>query len=431
MQQQKMSLFAAILMNINIMVGAGIYIGPATMAKIAGNASYLNWPLVALVFFPVVWSIGQLAKLFPGQGSFYVYVKQSLGPFAGFISSWLYFLGYASVGALQSIGLREVITSQLNVQLLHNHPLIFNVCFLAAIALLNMLNLALVARLQSSATIFKIIPLLFVLSVFIFYFQPHLAIVTTSSLPLLLKSLPVALFGFWGFEACCSISHLIKGDKRNAYRAILLGFFATVLIYTFFHLGLLSIMGAKNLALYGVSSFVPFLNFTSPMLQTLLNALIASSICMAYIGGVFGCFLAISALLHALAQERTFFFSQKLSETNTHGRPWPTILLFGTTSFLFSVIFTYKEPLFAMTNLGILTTFFLTLFSLLLIQLRSKTYGQASMTILAFFSCSLLSYYSWQLIGPNTMGRLINITPLLIITLLGSYMFWMQQRKRA
>ena len=57
MKHHKISLVTAILMNINIMVGSGILIGPAVMAGIAGNASFLAWLLVALIFLPIVLSL--------------------------------------------------------------------------------------------------------------------------------------------------------------------------------------------------------------------------------------------------------------------------------------------------------------------------------------------------------------------------------------
>lgn len=71
------------------MVGSGILVGPGIMAKIAGNASFLTWTLVALLLFPVVLSIVELSRLFPGAGGFYLYTKEGLGPLAGFLSGWL------------------------------------------------------------------------------------------------------------------------------------------------------------------------------------------------------------------------------------------------------------------------------------------------------------------------------------------------------
>ena len=281
MNENRISLFTAVLMNMNLMVGAGIYIGAMLMASKAGATSFLGWPLASLVFLPVVWSIGQVAKLFPGRGSFYSYAEHGLGELAGFVSGWLYFLGYVSIGALQILGLREVLEHHLGFTWIGQHPIPFTLVFLSAIAVLNMFALRVVARILSSATIFKLIPLFLVLVISWCYFDASLPLVTGEGLKGLGLTLPIALFGFWGFESCCNISHLIEGDKRNAYRAVLIGFFATVAIYTLFHLGLIYIMGADRLATEGVAAFVNYLYLPSALGTRLISALITSSIIVA------------------------------------------------------------------------------------------------------------------------------------------------------
>lgn len=431
MAEQKISLFAAVLMNINIMVGAGIYIGPMIMAQHAGNASFLGWPISALLFIPIVWSIGQVAKLFPGQGSFYNYSKQGLGQTAGFVSGWLYFLGYASIGSLQVIGLREVMVNQFSISWVAHYPILFNIIFILALALLNMFNLAVVARIQSSATIFKLIPILFVLCIFAFYYNPNLQVFAPDTLSKLKITIPVALFGFWGFECCCSISHLIKGDKRNAYRAILIGFFATVAIYTIFHLGIIHIMGTENLTREGVAGFVRHLHFQSPLFSAALNSLIFSSIAVAYTSAIYGGFIANSCLIHAMAQEDMIFFAKPLTRTNRYARPWVTVLLHGLMIFAFTTIINYKDALNAMSNLGILSAFFLTFASLLVVQRRMGSYVNAGITMLAFACTFLLVSYSWELIGDTEIARFMNTLPLLVASIAGIVMFVIKDgRKR-
>ena len=70
MKHHKISLTTAILMNINIMVGSGILIGPGIMAGISGNASFLSWFFVALLFLPIVLSTVQMSRMCPGAGGF-------------------------------------------------------------------------------------------------------------------------------------------------------------------------------------------------------------------------------------------------------------------------------------------------------------------------------------------------------------------------
>ena len=87
-------------------------------------------------------------------------------------------------------------------------------------------------------------------------------------------SLPLAIFGFFGFEACCSVSHLIENSEKNAPRAILLGFLITAALYTLFHFGLLNVMGSTDLAQYGAPAFAGFLQLPIPYLKALLGLLI-------------------------------------------------------------------------------------------------------------------------------------------------------------
>ena len=68
--EHKLSLRAAILLNMNIMIGSGIFISPSQIAAVAGNASFLAWPIVALLLLPLVLCTVQLSKMFPGCGGF-------------------------------------------------------------------------------------------------------------------------------------------------------------------------------------------------------------------------------------------------------------------------------------------------------------------------------------------------------------------------
>jgi amino acid transporter len=92
--EKKMSLFSATLLNVNLMIGAGILIGPQVMAQKAGAASFLGWPIVALIFLPIMVSIAHMALTIPGTGNVYGFARAGLGESAGFISSWSYFIGF-------------------------------------------------------------------------------------------------------------------------------------------------------------------------------------------------------------------------------------------------------------------------------------------------------------------------------------------------
>ena len=175
-EKNKMSLFAAVLMNINVMVGAGIFLIPTLMAQKALNLSFLGWPAIGLIFFPVVWSISQITKFFPGESSFYTYNKKGINKTAGFAGGWLYFLGYASIAALQVIGLREILINNINLNFINGHEILFNFLFVGFICLITCLSVALISKIQSSVTFFKLIPIFFVILVLVFYWNQNLCL---------------------------------------------------------------------------------------------------------------------------------------------------------------------------------------------------------------------------------------------------------------
>src|SRR6476620_3392969 len=88
--EHQLSLTTAILININIMLGAGIFINTSTLAGRAGMLSGSMYLLVGLLMLPLILSIAQLLRLHPA-GGFYAFAKNEVNPFVGFLSGWSYF----------------------------------------------------------------------------------------------------------------------------------------------------------------------------------------------------------------------------------------------------------------------------------------------------------------------------------------------------
>ena len=120
--EHKISFTSAMLMNINMMIGAGIFLLPSLMAEKAGNASFLGWPMVCILFVPIVMSIANAAQIFPTEGGLFTYCQTTMGRTAAFTCGWIYFLGYAGLVSLQMFGLRAELCKIFTVS-----PMTFNV----------------------------------------------------------------------------------------------------------------------------------------------------------------------------------------------------------------------------------------------------------------------------------------------------------------
>ncbi len=422
-KDHKISLLTAILLNANIMIGAGIYALPPLMAQKSGFASFLGWPIVAIIFLPLVISIARMANIFPGEGSFYSYSEKLINPTAGFVSGWAYYLTYTGVASLLAICLRDdIILNNFNIS-----PITFNILFILLITLLSLFNIKTVGRIQNTGTIFKVLPLLTVTAIFLAYWNPAFSI-TTQNISSVPSIVPLVLFGFLGFESCCSISHLIVDSKRNAPKAILIAFFSTAALYAIFHFGLLHIMGASSLASGSTQDFVNFLGMPSLSVKSFFSTFIALSLGLTFANSVFSLFTTTSSMIQAMANKNLLPGSNHLSKESEQNRPWVAIIAQGVLTFIIISSTSNKNLLVSLVDLGILTSFFLTLISLSIHQRRKKLQKQFMVTALAFISWGIFVYFSWFEIGDTIIKRLTGSSSLLIAMAIGVSMYLYKKR---
>lgn len=423
---EKLSLTSAILMNINLMVGASAFMAPEIMTAYAGPASFYGWLLAGALFLPVVWCVAQMTAYFPGQGSFYSYASKTISREAGFISGWVYFLGYVSIGALQLMSLTRILAHHFNIPILSSHPALCGSMLVVLLGALSLRPLGVIDRIQSMATLYKLTPLLIGITSLLFFFSPSkTAAITSLSPATLIPTIPMAIFGFWGFEGVCSISHLIKDSARNARRAIFLGFFSTVLIYALFHLSLLAVMGAEALQTQGAVSFVAYMGLTNSTLIALLKAIVTSAIVIAHVNAIFGGIVANSAMLCAMAEEKMVFlsalFSTRMSGTQ---RPVGTVIAHCAGLVFCITVVASINTLNAMANIGVLLAFLLTTVAL---RIRSKA---RLAPFLGALSCAILARYSWQVIGSTDYERGLALLPLAAAVLIGYVLYYAEKRCR-
>lgn len=406
--QGKISYLAAVLMSINIMVGAGILYAVGPMTASVGNVSFIGWPLIALLLCPIVWSLIQAAKLFPGEGGFYHYCATGMHPLAGCIAHWGYLLGYLGTAASLSTVLRDGMATNLGLGFIQEHPIIFNFILAAFYTLINLISLSKISKLQSVATLLKLTPILTVLVVMAFYFKSDLS-VDVSGLGGLGATVSTVIFAYWGVEACCNIGGLLKDGPQKVGSVILVGFTVTVILYSLFHLGLLYIMGADNLAAYGAVAFPRFLGL-SPVLASALEFGILAAILFSWANSVLGVSLSNITSIHFMARKRIILADKVLSKTNSNERPIYAALLHGVILFTFITLISDVNILFALTNFGVLTAFILTLLALFNVYFKQRQYVHLAMVCITFMVCALLFYFSWTKIPsavyllPLTLG---------------------------
>lgn len=88
-----LSLLDATMLVAGSMIGSGIFIVSADIARNVGSAGWLIvvWLITGLMTLIAAVSYGELSGMYPKAGGQYVYLKEAFNPLAGFLYGWSFF----------------------------------------------------------------------------------------------------------------------------------------------------------------------------------------------------------------------------------------------------------------------------------------------------------------------------------------------------
>src|SRR5687768_17313329 len=89
-----MSLTDAVMLVAGSMIGSGIFIVSADIARTVGSPFWLlmAWVLTGVITLLGALAYGELAAMFPRAGGQYVFLRESMGPLMGFLYGWTLFV---------------------------------------------------------------------------------------------------------------------------------------------------------------------------------------------------------------------------------------------------------------------------------------------------------------------------------------------------
>src|SRR5436190_5048315 len=92
--QQKLGLFDATMLVAGSMIGSGIFIVSADIARDVGSSGWLLliWVLTGVMTIMGALSYAELAGMMPHAGGQYVYLREAYSPLWGFLYGWALFL---------------------------------------------------------------------------------------------------------------------------------------------------------------------------------------------------------------------------------------------------------------------------------------------------------------------------------------------------
>ncbi|QKW19708.1 amino acid permease [Kitasatospora sp. NA04385] len=83
-------------------IGTGLFLGAGTAISKAGPSLVLSYAVAGAVIFMIMRALGELLTYRPVAGSFAEYAREFLGPFAGFVTGWTYWLFWVVTGMAET-----------------------------------------------------------------------------------------------------------------------------------------------------------------------------------------------------------------------------------------------------------------------------------------------------------------------------------------
>jgi amino acid transporter/nucleotide-binding universal stress UspA family protein len=241
---REMTTLDATLIGVGAMIGAGIFVLIGIAAGVAGPALILTFILNGIIALLTAMSYAELGSCFHDAGGGYLWVKEGLPKWNGFISGWMSWFAHAVACSLYALGFGayfEHVLRELSLTIPQwgffspQKILAASIAFL--FAYVNFKGASETSKIGNLVTITKII----ILAIFVGFgielilrqgdwrttfspFLPH-------GVGGVFKAMGLTFIAFQGFEVIAQSSEEIKNPKKNIPRAVFLSLLIVVPIY--------------------------------------------------------------------------------------------------------------------------------------------------------------------------------------------------------
>ena len=350
----RLSLPAALLVNLNIMLGSGVFINTVLLSQAAGGASGGAYLLGGLCILPLIVILARLMRT-RGGGTFYDF-GASIHPLIGFIASWGYFTAKLASAAL-SIHVFVTLTQLLIPALGSLDALHIDSVLIALFVLLNLMNVRIGTLVQYGFLSIKMIPIfLMIIGACIVGGFDIFGTITLDQVLALGTTLPFVLFALSGFEASCSLSQSLDNPEKNGPRAIWGSYIVALTLLVAYQCTAYLLIAPGLTSIPSFREAFPFAALRiggDALLAKLLTAAFFIGIAPSALGASYGILFSNGWNLHALMQAHSLPGATLFLTRNRHGIPFLCFLAEGSIALIYLWLFRGAQiPLQHISALG-------------------------------------------------------------------------------
>jgi APA family basic amino acid/polyamine antiporter len=277
------------------MLGAGVFTAFAPAARAAGSGLLLGLVVTSVIAYCNATSSARLAALYPASGGTYVYGRERLGDFWGYLAGWAFVVGktascaamaltvgsYVAPGHARSIGVAAVVAlTALNYRGVHRSAWLTRAIVAVVLAVLGGVA---VACLTSG--------------------DPHLdhLVPLTGTGPAgVLQGAGFLFFAFAGYARIATLGEEVRDPARTIPRAIPLALGITLGVYALLAVAVLAVLGPDRVA----ATPAPLAAAVARTGWTWLEPAVRAGAALAATGSLLALILGVSRTTFAMARDR-------------------------------------------------------------------------------------------------------------------------------
>ncbi|TDK96544.1 APC family permease [Mycobacterium paragordonae] len=278
------------------MIGAGIFAALAPAARAAGAGLLIGLAAAGVIAYCNASSSARLAALYPASGGTYVYGRERLGEFWGYLAGWGFVVGKTASCAAMALTVGT-----------YAWPAHAHIVAVMSVLVLTVVNYFGVQKSTWLARSIVVTVLLVLMAVIIAAFgsgpPDFVANLTTLqgiSAGGVLQSAGLLFFAFAGYARIATLGEEVRDPARTIPRAILVALAVTLAVYAAVAVAVLAVLGPRRVA----ATATPLVDAVRVAGAGWLVPIVAVGAVLAALGSLLSLLLGVSRTALAMARDR-------------------------------------------------------------------------------------------------------------------------------
>ncbi|GAB3974489.1 APC family permease [Actinoallomurus acanthiterrae] len=293
--RRRLGVFDAVVIGLGSMIGAGIFAALAPAARAAGSGLLLGLALAAVVAYANATSSARLAARYPASGGTYVYGRERLGDFWGYLAGWGFVVGktascaamaltvgtYVWPGHAHLVAVAAVVAlTAVNYVGVHKSAWLTRVIVAVVLAVLAVVVVATLTSAPSDAA--------------------RLNVGSDATFGGVLQAAGLLFFAFAGYARIATLGEEVRDPARTIPRAVPLALGLTLVVYAAVAVAALTVLGSRGLA----AAAAPLADAVRAAGLPGLAPLVRVGAALAATGSLLALILGVSRTTLAMARDR-------------------------------------------------------------------------------------------------------------------------------